>query len=49
MPDKYMAGEGPLWSINKNPSRGTILEETREAEAGKGSIKSVHSWCDYYV
>ena len=36
-----MVGEGPLWSLNKTPNRGTILEETREANAGKGSFKYV--------
>ena len=36
-----MVGEGPLWSLNKTPIRGTILEETREAKAGKGSFKSI--------
>ena len=28
-----MGGEGPLWSINKNPTRGTLLEETTEAKS----------------
>ena len=28
-----MGGEGPLWSINKNPTRSTLLEETTEAKS----------------
>ena len=38
-PQYSMAGEGPLWSLNKTPSRrSTVLVETREAKiAGKGS------------
>ena len=28
-----MGGEGPLWSIKKNPTRGTLLEETTAAKS----------------
>ena len=28
-----MGGEGPLWSINKNPTRSTLLEETTEVKS----------------
>ena len=28
-----MGGEGALWSINKNPTRSTLLEETTEVKS----------------